>query len=227
MFDEYLKRSVLCWLFHQLIDYSSSLSRSGVALFDLIDWDESAPPSLKNRHVNAWQVQLVGCPPLLKRLRIPETIAPLISGDVAMADPLAGPGSLYMPMLMGSPIPAGMQGARQDFLADFPSSSTRMLTTQLLFPSDHPIPPSPGGGSSEVLNPENGSPPQFPEEIRTIQLFGTTITSAVQITNGSSEEVNQVPAAVVDGTANDDAWETSPVDFTLLNGNDGHNQNGI
>ncbi|CAM0956627.1 unnamed protein product [Alopecurus aequalis] len=181
-----------------------------------IDWGESSPVPLRNSHVNAWQVELVGLPPILKKLKFTETI-------VAPLD---------------SPVPAGMQGARHIGLTDqLPSSSTTVFTTQLLFPQDCQVPPSSSGGSSEVVNPEEigGSPPNnsvnmppsgSPEEVRSIQLFGTTITSPVQsATNGSSEEVNRVPdAAVVDGTANEDASSTRPFDLHLGT-DDGPSQN--
>uniref|UniRef100_A0ACD5TJ26 Uncharacterized protein n=2 Tax=Avena sativa TaxID=4498 RepID=A0ACD5TJ26_AVESA len=192
-----------------------------------IDWDESSPVPLRNRHVNAWQVELVRCPPILKKLKFTETIvAPLLSGDVGIA---AGPERQNLAMMQGSPVPSGMQGPRHIGHTDqLPSSSTTVLATQLLFPQDRQVPPSPSGGSSEVVNPEEvgGSPPnnsvnmppsESPGKVKSIQLFGTTITSPVQsATNGSSEEVNQVPdAAVVDGTANQDASSTNPLDLHL------------
>ena len=166
-----------------------------------IDWDESSPVPLGNRHVNAWQVELVGCPPILKRLKFSDaTVTPMCSGD-------------------------GMQGARHIGVTDrlpFSSSATTTFTTQLLFPP----PSSSGGGSSEVVNPEEigGSPPdaavnmppsESPEEkVRSIQLFGAMIiTSPV---NGSSEEVNQVPDAVVeDGAAKEDASSRSALELRI------------
>ncbi|RCV14751.1 hypothetical protein SETIT_3G003300v2 [Setaria italica] len=178
-----------------------------------IDWDDSSPFSLtRSRYVNAWQVQFVSFPPLLKRLRISDTMAPLCSGDVSsLAAPLIGPESQAMAILLGSPIPAGMQGARHDVP---PSSSTLgMLTTQLLFPqlsSDLQMPPSVNsGGSSEILDPETGSPPnnsvnmppaELPVEAKGIQLFGATINPHVvqRATNGASEEVNGAINGVVD-----------------------------
>ena len=169
-----------------------------------IDWDESSPVPLRNRHVNAWQVELVGCPPILKRLKFSDaTVTPMCSGD-------------------------GMQGARHIGVTDrlpFSSSATTTFTTQLLFPP----PSSSGGGSSEVVNPEEigGSPPDAsvnmpPSEWR-IQLFGATIiTSPV---NGSSEEVNQVPDAVVeDGAAKEDASSRSALELRI-GPDDGPNQN--
>uniref|UniRef100_A0A453DKN3 Uncharacterized protein n=1 Tax=Aegilops tauschii subsp. strangulata TaxID=200361 RepID=A0A453DKN3_AEGTS len=178
------------------------------------DWDESVVGSLRNRHVNAWQVELVGYPPILKKLKISETILPpMCSGDVSVADPLLGPDCENMVMLLGSPIPAGMQGARHIGLTELPSPSPTVLTTKQFFP------PSSSGGSSEVVNPEAGSPPNNSvnmrpsEERRSIQLFGATITSPVQsATNGSSEEVSQAPDAAVDGTAHEDACATSLLD---------------
>ncbi|KAK1695167.1 hypothetical protein QYE76_011864 [Lolium multiflorum] len=190
-----------------------------------IDWDESSSVPLRNRHVNAWQVELVGYPPILKKFKYNGTTAGLEYQNLAM-------------LLDSPPVPAGMQGARHIGPTDqFPSSSTTEFTTQLLFPQDRQIPPSSSGGSSEVVNPEEigGSPPnnsvnmppsEFPEEVRSIQLFGATITSPVQnATNGSSEEVNQVPdAAVADRTANEDASSTSPFDLNLGT-DDGPSQN--
>jgi hypothetical protein len=141
-------------------------------------------------------------------------------------------------MLHDSPVPAVMQGAMHIGLTDqSPSSSPIAFTTQLLFPQDRQVPLSSSGGSSEVVNPGeiDGSPPnnsvnmppsEFREEVRSIQLFGTTITSPVQsATNGSLEEVNQVPDAVVaDGNANEDASSTSPLDLHLGT-DDGPSQN--
>ncbi|XP_037480896.1 auxin response factor 13-like [Triticum dicoccoides] len=193
-----------------------------------IDWDESVVGSLRNRHVNAWQVELVGYPPILKKLKISETtLPPMCSGDVGMADPLLGPDCENMVMLLGSPMPAGMQGARHIGLSELPSSSPTVLTTKLFFP------PSSSGGSSEVVNPEAGSPPNNSvnmrpsEERRSIQLFGATITSPVQsATNGSSEEVSQAPDAAVDGTAHEYASATSLLDCQLTIGkDDGHDRN--
>lgn len=201
-----------------------------------VDWGESSPVPLRNRHVNAWQVELVGYPPILKKYKFTEAIvAPLCSGDVGVA---AGPACQNLGIPLDSSVPAGMQGARHIGLTDqLPSSSTTVFTTQLLFPQDRQVPPSSSGGSSEVLNPEeiggsppnnsvNMPPPESPKEVRSIQLFGATITSPVQsATNGSSEEVNQVPdAAVVDGTANEDASSTSPLELHLGT-DDGPSQN--
>uniref|UniRef100_A0ACD5Z3V9 Uncharacterized protein n=1 Tax=Avena sativa TaxID=4498 RepID=A0ACD5Z3V9_AVESA len=186
-----------------------------------IDWDESSPVPLRNRHINAWQVELVGYPPVLKKFKFTETIsAPLCSADAAMAP---GPKCQNMEMLPSTPIPAaGMQGGRHIGITDqlpTSSSATTTFTTQLLFP-----PPSSSGGSSEVVNPEEiaGSPPnasvnmppsESPEVLRSIQLFGTKIIASP--VNGSSEEVNQVPDAVADGAANEDASSTSPLELRL------------
>jgi hypothetical protein len=44
-----------------------------------VDWDDSSPFSkTRSKYVNAWQVQFVSFPPLLKRLKISDTIAPLL-----------------------------------------------------------------------------------------------------------------------------------------------------
>ncbi|CAN6236756.1 unnamed protein product [Urochloa humidicola] len=186
-----------------------------------IDWDDSSPFSqTRSRYVNTWQVQFVSFPPLLKRLKITDAIAPLCSGDgSSLAAPLIGPESQAMALLLGSPIPAGMQGARHSGPIDVPPSSSTpgMLRTQLLFPLPMPIrdlqmPPSvtPSGGSSEIFDPEVGSPPnnsvnmpppELPAQVKSIQLFGATITpDAVQnATNGASEEeVNGDLNGVVD-----------------------------
>ncbi|KAI5013451.1 hypothetical protein ZWY2020_034563 [Hordeum vulgare] len=149
-----------------------------------IDWHESVVGSL-NRYVNAWQVEHVGCPPILKKLNISEVHHPLCSVDVGMADQLLGPDFQNMVMLLGSPIPAGMQEARHISLNELPSPSPfpTELTTKQSFP------PSSSGGSSEVVNPDtgsgSGSPPNNSvnmcpsEERRSIQLFGATIMSSV------------------------------------------------
>ncbi|XP_062227243.1 auxin response factor 13-like [Phragmites australis] len=170
-----------------------------------IEWDDPTPSSsTKSRYVNVWQVQLVGYPPLMKRLRFSDTI-----GDDPMAAPLIGPESQEMAILLGAPIPASMQGARHSGPTDVPSSSSAMITTQQLFPMDPQMPPSLSGGSSEILDPEIGSPPNnsvnmhpsnLPVEAKSIQLFGTTITPHVEqsATDGASEEVNEVPNGVVD-----------------------------
>ncbi|KAI5009351.1 hypothetical protein ZWY2020_011488 [Hordeum vulgare] len=198
-----------------------------------INWAESVAGSL-NRYVNAWQVEHVGHPPILKKLKISEVHHPLCSVDVGMADQLLGTDCQNMVMLMGSPIPAGMQGARHIALTELPSPSPSPteLTTKQFFP------PSSSGGSSEVVNPDtgsgSGSPPNNSvnmrpsEERRSIQLFGATIISPVQsATNGSSEEVSQAPDAVVDGTAHEDASATSLLDSHLTVGkDDGHDRNG-
>uniref|UniRef100_A0ACD5Y376 Uncharacterized protein n=1 Tax=Avena sativa TaxID=4498 RepID=A0ACD5Y376_AVESA len=198
-----------------------------------IDWDESSPAPLRNRHVNAWQVELVGYPPVLKKFKFTETIAaPLCSADAAMA--AAGTKFQNIELLLSTPIPAaGMQGARHIGITDqLPSSSsaTTTFTTQLLFP-----PPSSSGGSSEVVNPEEiaGSPPntsvnmppsESPKVVKSIQLFGTTIIASP--VNGSSEEVNEVPEAVADGAANEDASSTSSLELRLgLGTDDGPGQN--
>ncbi|OEL37577.1 Auxin response factor 13 [Dichanthelium oligosanthes] len=183
-----------------------------------IDWDDSSPFSeTRGRYVNTWQVQFVSFPPLLKRLRISDTIAPLCSGDGSyLPAPLIGPESQAMPILLGSPIPAGMQGARHSGPSDDvppPSSSTMgMLTTQLLFPLPSgglQMPPSivsPSGGSSEIFDPEIDSPPnnsvstpppELPVEAKSIQLFGATITPHVA-PNAASKEVNGAVNRVVD-----------------------------
>lgn len=68
---------------------------------------------------------------------------------------------------------------------------------------------SPSGGSSEIFDPEIGSPPnnsvnmpapELPAEVNSIQLFGTTITQHVaqSAANGASEEVNGALNGVVD-----------------------------
>ena len=176
-----------------------------------IDWDDSSPFSkTRNKYVNTWQVQFVSFPPLLKRLKISDTIPPLCSGDgSSLGAPLIGPESNAMAMLLGPPIPAGMQGARHSGPIDVPphfSSTMGMLTTQQFFPLTSrdllQMPPSViSGGSSEIFDPEVGSPPnnsvktpppELPVEAKSIQLFGATITphSAQIATNGASEEVN-------------------------------------
>ncbi|XP_062185421.1 auxin response factor 13-like [Phragmites australis] len=176
-----------------------------------IGWDDSTPSSsAKSRYVNVWQVQFVGHPPLLKRLRISNTI-----GDDPMGAPRIGPESREMAILLGAPIPAGMQGARHNGPTDVPSSSSGMITTQQLFPMDPQMPQSLSGGSSEILDPEIGSPPNnsvnmppsnLPVETKSIQLFGTTITPHVaqSATGGASEEVNEVPNGVVDENVEED-----------------------
>ncbi|CAM0901472.1 unnamed protein product [Alopecurus aequalis] len=175
---------------------------SGIWRMLEIDWDESSPVPPRNRHVNAWQVELVGYPPILKRLKLSDTIV--------------------------APIPAaGMQGARHigitDWLPFSSSSATTTFATQLLFP---PLSSS-GGFSSEVVNPEEigGSPPgtsvnmppsESPEEkVRSIQLFGAKIITS--LVNGSSDEVNQATdtAVLEHGAANEDASSTSSLDLRL------------
>ncbi|CAN6250780.1 unnamed protein product [Urochloa humidicola] len=185
-----------------------------------IDWDDSSPFSqTRSRFVNTWQVQFVSFPPLLKRLKISNAIPPLCSGDgSSLAAPLIGPESQAMSILLGSPIPAGMQGARHCGPIDVPPSSSTLeiLPTQLLFSLPMPIrdlqmPPSitPSGGSSEIFDPEVGSPPnnsvnmpppELPAQVKSIQLFGATITpdSVQSATNGASEEVNGDHNGVVD-----------------------------
>ncbi|CAM0146525.1 unnamed protein product [Urochloa decumbens] len=186
-----------------------------------IDWDDSSPFSqTRSRYVNTWQVQFVSFPPLLKRMKISDAMAPLCSGDASsLAAPLIGPESQAMAILLGpSPIPAGMQGARHSGPIDVPPSSSTlgMLTTQVFFPLPMPIgdlhmPPSvtPSGGSSEIFDPEVGSPPnnsvnmpppELPAQVKSIQLFGATITA----TNGASEEVNGDLNDVVDGNIGKD-----------------------
>lgn len=169
-----------------------------------IDWDDSSPLSLElSRFVNAWQVQLVAYPPLPSSVRICDPIAPLCPGDVSY--PLIGPESQAMAMILGSPIPAGMQGARH---TGPPSESSAMLTTRLLFPlpnRDLQMPPrtSPSA-SSEILDPEAASPPnnsvsmrpaELPVQVKSIQLFGATITPHVvqSATDGVSEQVIGAP----------------------------------
>ncbi|KAL6651720.1 hypothetical protein ACP70R_010645 [Stipagrostis hirtigluma subsp. patula] len=172
-----------------------------------IEWDDSTPSSLtKTRYVNTWQVQFVGFPPLMKRLRISETIE-------SMAAPLIGPESQEMAILLGAPIPAGMQGARHDGPTHVPSA---MITTQQLFPMDVQMPVLPALSSgSEILDPEIGSPPNnsvnmqpsdLPEETRSIQLFGTTITPQVEQSadSGAPKEVNEPPNGVADETVEED-----------------------
>jgi hypothetical protein len=78
------------------------------------------------------------------------------------------------------------------------------------------MPPSViSGGSSEIFDPEVGSPPnnsvnmpppELPVEAKSIQLFGATITQHVaQIaTKGASEEVNGAVNGVVDGNVGKD-----------------------
>nr|CAB3486278.1 unnamed protein product [Digitaria exilis] len=183
-----------------------------------IEWDDSSPYALtRSRFANSWQVQFVSFPPLLKRLKISDTIAPLCSGDgSSLAASMIGPESKAMAILLGSPIPAGMQGARHTGPSDLPpsSSTTGMLTTQLLFPllsRDLKLPPSvsPSGGSSEIFDPEIGSPPnnsvnmpapETPVKVKSIQLFGTKITQHVEqnAANDASEEVNGALDGVVD-----------------------------
>jgi len=106
-----------------------------------------------------------------------------------------------MAMILGPPIPAGMQGARHTGPCAAPSESSAMLTTQLLFPltnRDFQMPPrtSPSA-SSEILDPEAASPPnnsvsmrpELPVQVKSIQLFGATITPHVV----QSEEVIGAP----------------------------------
>ena len=155
--------------------------------------------------MNAWQVQLVAYPPLPNRVRICDPIAPLCPGDASY--PLIGSESQAMAMILGPPIPAGMQGARHTGPCAAPSESSAMLTTQLLFPltnRDFQMPPrtSPSA-SSEILDPEAASPPnnsvsmrpELPVQVKSIQLFGATITPHVvqSATDGGSEEVIGAP----------------------------------
>ncbi|KAK3141058.1 hypothetical protein QOZ80_4BG0329030 [Eleusine coracana subsp. coracana] len=157
-----------------------------------VDWDDSSPTSsTKSRFVNGWQLQLVGHPPILKRFKITDA---LCSRDDSMA------------MLLGAPIPppaaaAGIQGARHTDVV-LPSSSA-MITTQMLFPS----PVEDLSGASEILDPEFASPPTnsvrnlAAVQTKSIQLFGTTITTP-QAQAAASEEVNnEVPDGVLDQDA--------------------------
>lgn len=158
--------------------------------------------------MNAWQVQLVAYPPIPNRVRICDPVAPLCPGDVSY--PLIGSESQAMAMILGTPIPAGMQGARHTSPCAAPSESSAMLTTQLLFPltnTDRQMPPrtSPSA-SSEVLDPEAASPPnnsvtmrpaELPVQVKSIQLFGTTITPHVVHTISGSEPLNGAPSGDV------------------------------
>jgi len=130
---------------------------------------------------------------------------------------MIGPESSAMAILLGPPIPAGMQGARHSGPIDVPphfSSTMGMLTTQQFFPLSSrdllQMPPSViSCGSSGIFDPEVGSPPnnsvntpppELPVEAKSIQLFGATITPhfAQIATNGASEEVNGSTNGVVD-----------------------------
>ncbi|GJN01232.1 hypothetical protein PR202_ga18480 [Eleusine coracana subsp. coracana] len=159
-----------------------------------VHWDDSSPSSsTRSRFVNGWQLQrLVGHPPFLKRFKITDA---LCSRDDSMA------------MLLGAPIPppaaAGIQGARHTHVV--PSSSSAMITTQMLFPS----PVEDLSGASEILDPEFGSPPTISVnkrnlaavQTKSIQLFGTTITTP-QAQAAASEEVNnEVPDGVLEQDA--------------------------
>jgi hypothetical protein len=89
---------------------------------------------LRNIDVIASQVELVSYHTALKNFKFSESIAPLCSGDTAMATWLE---CQNMAMLLKSPTPAvGMQGAMHISITDqLPSSSaTTTFTTQLLFP---------------------------------------------------------------------------------------------
>ncbi|KAF0895594.1 hypothetical protein E2562_013903 [Oryza meyeriana var. granulata] len=193
-----------------------------------VEWDASvASSSKKNIYVNPWQVQRVKFPPLPSGLKISDssTSSPMCPGDPLLVPPMLPP---------SSQLPAGIQGARHDnpnAHADMPSSSTSMLRTQPLFPRDLQIsvPPSLGGGSSGIVNPQDGSPSSnsvntppsdVSDGMKTIRLFGVTITSPVQSdTNGAffSARVNQVPEGMDDETASQEASATSPLD-SLTNG---------
>uniref|UniRef100_A0A0E0KX75 Auxin response factor n=1 Tax=Oryza punctata TaxID=4537 RepID=A0A0E0KX75_ORYPU len=161
-----------------------------------VDWDASAASSssMKNRFVNPWQVQTVDFPPIPMGLKISNNsiTAPMDNGDSL----------LVPPMLLHPQPPAAIQGARHNnghAYADTPSSLTpSMVRTQQLFPRDLQIlvPPT------DIVNPQNGSPsnnslntpPSASDGMKTIQLFGVTITSPVQgDTNAafSSAQVNQ------------------------------------
>ncbi|XP_040379556.1 LOW QUALITY PROTEIN: auxin response factor 13-like [Oryza brachyantha] len=195
-----------------------------------VDWDSSAASFFRtDRCVNPWQVQPVGFPPLPSGVNInPNTIS---SAPICTEDSLLVPS----PMLPPQP-PVSIQGARHNnpnAHADIPSSSTSVLTTQALFPTglQNSVPPSLGGGSSSMVNPQNGSPSNNPVNTppsdlpdgmktiqlcipeKTIQLFGVKITSPVQSdTNGgfSSAQVNQVPEGMDDETSAQEATDTTP-----------------
>ncbi|KAL6844289.1 hypothetical protein ACP4OV_025962 [Aristida adscensionis] len=170
-----------------------------------IEWDDSPPSSLtKSKYVNGWQVQFVGFPPFLKRFRMSETIESITA-------PLIGPESQDMGILLGAPIPAGMQGARHYGPSPVPSAT---IKTQQLFPMDSQMPQTMSAGS-EILDPEAVSPPNssvntqqsdLPEGTRSIQLFGATITPHVaqSADTGSSKEVNEPLNGVVDETVEED-----------------------
>ncbi|KAJ1273599.1 hypothetical protein BS78_06G294400 [Paspalum vaginatum] len=162
-----------------------------------VDWDEPSPSSLShnNASVNAWQLQLVAYPPHLpKSPRIPTLCSGLDFGS-----------SLPLP-LPGVPAAAiAMQGARHiggrvlpspppSHPLPLPAGGLR-LTTQLLFPipsrdlieiaSDDPE-----AAASPPSYPANIIPPPaadlLPVQAKTIQLFGTTITSLKQpLDNGA------------------------------------------
>lgn len=193
-----------------------------------VEWDASAASSsMKNRFVNPWQVQPVDFPPLPMGLKISNNniSAPVCNGD-----------SLLVPPILMHPQPqppADIQGARHNnghAYADIPSSSTpSMVRTQQLFPRGLQILVP----HTDIVTPQNGSPPDNPvntplsasDGMKTIQLFGVTITSPVQgDTNGAfaSAQVNQVPEGVDDETATEEASDTSLPD-SLTNG---HNQDG-
>ncbi|WVZ87814.1 hypothetical protein U9M48_034391 [Paspalum notatum var. saurae] len=165
-----------------------------------VDWDEPVPPSVPqyNTCVNAWQLQLVAYPPPILPKRPCRIPPPPLQGDAS---------SLSMPAAPPPIIPAagaaiiGMQGG----------ASHTGLTTQLLFPIpsrrdliDMP-PPLIGDVSSddpEFSDPEaaSASPPTYPPvnvipppellpvQGKSIQLFGTTITSLAvkQLDNGGA-----------------------------------------
>lgn len=168
-----------------------------------IDWDESSPSN--SRFLNAWQVQFVGYPPLSKRPRIlVDAAAAAVDGSSLPAPPPIGTESSAF--LLGSSVPADMQGARHicPTAAPSPSPVTVVLpATQLLLPvpiGDLRVPQlaSPSGVSSEILDPDAASPPSYsvnmpppeaPAEVKTIQLFGTTITAHVA-EHGVSKQVN-------------------------------------
>jgi hypothetical protein len=159
-----------------------------------VEWDDSASTSsTKSRFLNAWQLQFVGYPPLLKRLRIPDTtLCPL--------ETTAPPQSYQDDDII--PAALGMQEARHNNGGPTTTPlASAMITTHLLFPS--PVEDQSGGAaSSEILDPELGSPPTssrpaVEQPRKSFQLFGATITTHAADEDGCSEEVNnqQVPDA--------------------------------
>uniref|UniRef100_A0A0D9WBJ0 TF-B3 domain-containing protein n=1 Tax=Leersia perrieri TaxID=77586 RepID=A0A0D9WBJ0_9ORYZ len=175
-----------------------------------VEWDPSSSSfPMENRYVNPWQIQPVGFPPLPMGLQIQN------SSTAPMPLPL-------------ELLPAGIQGAwhHANAHADIPSSS--MLTTQPLFPRADlhiSVPPTFAAGSSHSGSSNNSE--NTPEGMKTIQLFGVTITSPVAPMQcdtddtsayaSASAQVNQVPQGMDYETASEGTSATSPLD-SLSNG---------